>query len=707
MIRKIKHLPKSFKIGLFILVLISGAYVSSWALGYGQNNNRDGLVLDMTLSSDYYNSGTKTFSDQSGNNNHGVSANNVVFLPDKDGKSEGAMRFNGSTDFVNMGNSSIYDLQSAGTVSVWVKIPSTWQGATYPNLVSKGASAGWDTNGWSLYVFSNNQIGVGMRNGSSTSIRQFTNTIKDQWTHIVGIWDGTTIRIYQDGVLKASGAQGSVPGTNTNNVFIGRGPTAHHFGGEVAGVKIYNRAFSTAEVQKLYGDSKPKIQASSLEKGLVGYWPLDGDNYNANTNRVTDKSAYSNHSTNYGATLTEDRFGRAGGAMGFDGISDIRIGNNTHLNFNNNSNFTMSLWVKKSANPVNGNVVGLFGTISGSNRFGIDYYFVGNKIRAGIRNSVNGQKSFEANPVNSLNDWNHISFVYESEKSDGMKIYINGILAATSSNIGFSDFSSSAVFTLGSNFGIGGSPVNFLGDMSEARIYNRALSASEVKSLYERDAPKISASSLQKGLVLDMPLTSQYTKGGGVILDKSAYSNHGQNYGANITNEGAIFNASSYIQINNPINQSNLNQEWTVSAWVNIGDTGSSQLLISGLNHGLSLTHATTNRALLYLNSGDNDYYVYSNSVNLLANQGWKHVVFTFRNSDGYRKIYINGEDKTGSGPNKTSTPSGLSSLFRIGQLSQGTISGVRIYNRVLSLTEIKSLYDQGRGETEIILGGN
>ena len=45
--------------------------------------------------------------------------------------------------------------------------------------------------------------------------------------------------------------------------------------------------------------------------GLVGWWPFNG---NAN-----DESGNGNHGTVNGATLTQDRFGNANMAYGFDG----------------------------------------------------------------------------------------------------------------------------------------------------------------------------------------------------------------------------------------------------------------------------------------------------------------------------------------------------------------------------------------------------
>ncbi len=201
--------------------------------------------------------------------------------------------------------------------------------------------------------------------------------------------------------------------------------------------------------------------------------------------------------------------------------------------------------------------------------------------------------------------------------------------------------------------------------------------------------------------------------GGGDVCDHSGHDNHAVNSGGvwacveddeNYTqnNTGCsmyLGTINNYITINNPLFQPNLEQEWTVTAWVDITDISSTQYLMSGINHGLRLVYGSTDKLLLYLNSGVNDYYIYSNYTNLLTDQGWKFVVFMFRNEDAYRKIYVDMIDRSGSGPNKTYTPSGLSSTWQIGNSTNGYINNVRIYNRLLNLEEIQKIYNLEKGD--------
>lgn len=154
--------------------------------------------------------------------------------------------------------------------------------------------------------------------------------------------------------------------------------------------------------------------------------------------------------------------------------------------------------------------------------------------------------------------------------------------------------------------------------------------------------------------------------------------------------------SSSYVQVANPLSQPVLDQEWSVAAWIKLptGSPNSSQILVGGINSGVELNHVNRGLPLLYLNSGSDDYYVYGTQD--LRNGVWTHVTYVFRNSDGLRKIYVNGTDASGSGPNYTSTPSGLQAMLMIGSGVQGIIDEVRIYERPLRSEEIRRLYEQG-----------
>src|SRR5262249_55234031 len=77
------------------------------------------------------------------------------------------------------------------------------------------------------------------------------------WHHIVGVGDGTALRIYVDGSLAASGGVPTASyGTSGANFKIGGGgifdPTGNFFAGLIDEVAVYHRALTGVEVQALY-----------------------------------------------------------------------------------------------------------------------------------------------------------------------------------------------------------------------------------------------------------------------------------------------------------------------------------------------------------------------------------------------------------------------------------------------------------------------
>jgi len=151
---------------------------------------------------------------------------------------------------------------------------------------------------------------------------------------------------------------------------------------------------------------------------------------------------------------------------------------------------------------------------------------------------------------------------------------------------------------------------------------------------------------------------------------------------------------NGYITIPKPFDQNNLEQIWTVDAWYKVSDKDNYQEILSSVfNRGCNLISATTKNPLLYLNSGANDYYTYGNG-NYVNINTWEKITFRFRNSDGYRKIYVNGEDITTVGPNRTSTPLGIGNTISIGKTFRGSIDELRISTNLRSDDWIKTEYD-------------
>jgi len=204
---------------------------------------------------------------------------------------------------------------------------------------------------------------------------------------------------------------------------------------------------------------------------------------------------------------------------------------------------------------------------------------------------------------------------------------------------------------------------------------------------------------------LDMPLKSKYTKnetvGSEIMTDRTPYSNDGQNYGATVGSSYTTFDGDNdYINAGADSSFDGLT-EVSISVWVNINDKTSFQDIVK---KGASFDGALRPFALgiynnlLYWDVGNSTFrdsttYNFGNELD----NGWHHIAGTY-NCIGRRIIYIDGAIKS----NLSSRISSMKDDNQIryiggGHPFNGSISSAKIYNRALSESEIKLLYDKGR----------
>jgi hypothetical protein len=120
-------------------------------------------------------------------------------------------------------------------------------------------------------------------------------------THIVGVYDGSNVYIYINGVLEASAPLTGDLEKSTKNLYLGaREDLSQRFQGLIGGARIYGRGLSQTEIQ--YNMSYPE---NPIRDGLV-LWlyahpdyvkDIDGDGIL----EWIDLSGYGNHGKIYGA----------------------------------------------------------------------------------------------------------------------------------------------------------------------------------------------------------------------------------------------------------------------------------------------------------------------------------------------------------------------------------------------------------------------
>jgi len=213
------------------------------------------LYLDAANKKSYPGTGTAVY-DLSNNGHNATLINGVSDNP----TGLTSFSFDGIDDYISLGNTSTLGFTSGMfTVSSWFYIPSTWTtGAQYPNLFGKGASAGWDNNGWTIYIFRNYgygtgyAVGYGVRNSSNINICTVYNMPANVPINVVVTVGADLIQVYINGVLSGEAARTVDPGANSYDVRIASGPGGIYFPGYVYNVMAYNTVLNEPEIVQNY-----------------------------------------------------------------------------------------------------------------------------------------------------------------------------------------------------------------------------------------------------------------------------------------------------------------------------------------------------------------------------------------------------------------------------------------------------------------------
>ncbi|GEM_PF-2442411 len=209
--------------------------------------------------------------------------------------------------------------------------------------------------------------------------------------------------------------------------------------------------------------------SASLSTNLVGYWNFDeGSGTTANDSSGNGNTGRFINIANPPTTTSGWTTGVKGGALSFDGVNDYVDAGSDKLN--TAQPFTMSAWVNSRVFSLGDCAIA--GEWNGGK--GAMLYCGGNRWDFHVQNT-----SILATTLVSANTWVHLVGTYDGITA---RLYLNGVqensATVTATN-------AVTPFNIGTYANDAGS--NFPGSIDEVRVYNRALSPSEVSGLYADD----------------------------------------------------------------------------------------------------------------------------------------------------------------------------------------------------------------------------
>lgn len=332
-------------------------------------------------------------------------------------------------------------------------------------------------------VGDNVEFAVRATNSSSPS-----DTLTYQWTNSEGATVGTSQTLVLTSITTASADTYTVTVIDTT-----------------ASPQLTNSASAVLTVNTTFNSTA----------GLVAWLPFTDGQSNPNSQTAADASG----NNNYGSLQNFENDGNewisgpgaSGGGLFFantNGMSNnvVQINDAANLNFNNNLAFSLSVWVAGetwttfdgslydspfASGQLNGANIISKGSGGGGENFELDVY--GNDFRFYVHNAADQTSGpTTTTTINNNGVWQHVVCTFDGNAGvTNMAVYVNGILKSNMTA------PSSLLSSIGQTVNIGNrqsgssTPYNspLVGALSDVRIYNYALSASDVTALYNSYSP--------------------------------------------------------------------------------------------------------------------------------------------------------------------------------------------------------------------------
>ena len=433
-----------------------------------ENIITDGLIfnVDPGKNSSYPGTGNAIY-DLSGFENTGTLVNNPTFSQ----INGGSLGFNGTSSSITFGNKFSFTTESF-SFSFWVFVNTftTNQANQGPIPFYKG---NFNENGYYLQIQSDGGMSFITNNGGNQNTSSIAGAIKlNIWHHVSVVRNGSSVRIYRDGIdVTSTAATHQNPSASSRNFLL-----ANYNGFIYANIRIsqfllHNRALSAQEILQNYNATKNRFinALPPVRNGLV----LELDPTNTASYSGTGNTWYDLSGNRLNGTLLNGASYSGSGTSSsfvFDGVND-RIDFGT-VPANTTGRSTIGCWAKTTTTATCMTV-----TFDSYGAMYINRFTTG-KILAFFDQTTGNNSSADVS-VTSVNDgkWHYLA---ATNNGTTCSMYIDGVLDKTYSetpSYGTSIYNQIAGQADGNN--------HMNGSIGFAHIYNRALSAYEIKQNFD------------------------------------------------------------------------------------------------------------------------------------------------------------------------------------------------------------------------------
>ena len=367
-------------------------------------------------------------------------------------------------------------LGNAWSVATWVKSTATWPTTNYI-IFCKNISAATDCQIY-FSIINGTSLNLGMNDDYMVDRCSYTFEL-DIWYHVAATYDGETYRLYINGAEVKSGTS-TLPMVE-NRLHLGIGCRSSNAAGTSAtgaddgkffnDFRLYNNAISAREVKE-------------LSKGLVAHWKLDDL---IGLDKIYDSSGYGHDGTlSPNPPINDADSVRYSGCTAFASSSQnyIDLGLDTWLP---TEQISVSWWGYMTSWSSYGRAISC--TESGGWNFQPSS---GKMVFPLYKTGFEYTRAYSTTPLANLSSgWHHFVGTFDGYAT---RIYIDGEYDGISTDSS-PDVKTTIKYTARAKLFIGCEPSGanpytpyFNGKLSDIRIYATALSAEDIKELYNTSA---------------------------------------------------------------------------------------------------------------------------------------------------------------------------------------------------------------------------
>ena len=612
-----------------------------------------------------------------------------------------ALDFNGSSDYIDVGNVLNFERTDAFSISAWCYFDGTGTMSIFSKLENTAPF-----RGYSLFQSSTSVLNFYLTNNNLPSNRiavyaNLPSPTTSAWKHVVVTYDGSSnasgVNFYVNGsILSKTISIDTLSATiiTSTNANIGaRASVSEFFNGQISNLAIFNQAISAEDVKYLYNGGTPQTNISFEP---VSWWKLDNL-----TTGIQDSGSASNNGTNNGATEVTDsvavdqwNFDNAvqsqtpnwSSALSFDDTNDyIDCGNNSSLQIS--TDISISCWFKCTTDGI----IISKGQYAGETAVAGWNYFLSIGAPTSTTTTINwswyttsSEGSSTGNriyylavaPKDNVTDGNWHNIV-ATRSSTGSSVWLDGVYIANNGGNISSDLDYMVNSSQNVTIGTASDLTNYFGgELSNIQIWNTVLTEADALSIYNSGQPNTTAfGSPVSWWKLDNTTTG--------IQDSGSASNNGTNNGATeiqtnvwtprLNGESDTLPStalvSSDLQFNSAYSSFSLNFNG-LDDNLNVGDIDNSVGLSFSTWISTTSTNASNYQNIAWKRNGSTGWfiqYLYSSgtnakikfiifhtngvnsgseiTINNLQSGDWFNITLTYDGTDavGALKLYSNG----------------------------------------------------------------